>query len=158
MFYTGDKVVYPMYGAGVIEDVEQKDVDGATRSYYVLRLPIGNLKIMVSVTNAESLRIRSVLPSEDLIATLDSVSAAPACAMADNWNQRYKDNMEKIKTGDLFEVGEVFRSLRQRERDRGLSSAEKKMLSTVKQILLSEIILSHNVERPAAESILEKTI
>ena len=157
MFNEGDRVVYPMYGAGVIETLSDQQIDGQTQTYYVLRIPIGNLKIMVAVENAETKGIRSILPSEALIRTIGSVRERPV-VMHENWNQRYKDNMEKIKTGSLSETAEVFRNLRRRERERGLSSAEKKMLTNVKQIILSEIILSHDVERSDAEEILEQAI
>ena len=144
MFSIGDKVVYPLYGAGVIEDIEQKEINGEEQLYYIMRMPIGNLKIMLSVRKAEELGIRQIHGSEELMETICEVRVI---RMSENWNQRYKDNMEKIKTGNLYEVAEVFRTLRERERERGLSSAEKKMLSTVKQIILSEIILSYDVER-----------
>ena len=146
-----------MYGAGIIEELQEKVIDGSGHMYYVMRIPIGNLKIMVSVKNADSAGIRKVMNSRTLISTIDGVKSKPV-AMNPNWNQRYKDNMEKIKSGDMSEVAEVFRNLRQREREKGLSSAEKKMLSTVKQIILSEIILSHGVEKPEAEAILDKVI
>ncbi len=156
MFSEGDKVVYPLYGAAVIEGLEQKIVDGNESSYYVLSMPIGNLKIMVSVKNASKLGIREVLPPDKIISIIDSIKEKPI-QMADNWNQRYNENMEKIKTGNLTEVSEVFRNLRVREREKGLSSVEKKMLSTARQIILSEIILSWNVEKVKAEKILEDT-
>jgi len=157
VFNQGDRVVYPMYGAGVIESLEEQRIDGLDQMYYVLRIPIGNLKIMVAVENAEAKGIRRVLPSVDLLRVIEAVHARPI-VMHENWNQRYKDNMDKIKSGCLDEAAEVFRNLRRRERDRGLSSAEKKMLTNVKQIILSEIILSHGVERGDAESILEQAI
>ena len=156
MFAKGDKVVYPLHGAGIIEDLEEKKIDGTEQSYYVLRIPIGNLKIMVSVKNAEVMGIRKVMKSNELIDAMASVKIKPV-EMNDNWNLRYKENMEKIRTGFVSESAEVFRNLRIRERERGLSSAEKKMLTTVKQIILSEIILSHDIEKPVAEEILEAT-
>ncbi len=157
MFQKGDKVVYPIHGAGIIEGLEQKLIDGQEQSYYILSLPVGNLRISVSVKNAENLGIREVMPSELLIQTISQVQFLPV-KMSENWNQRYKDNIAKIKTGSLLEVCEVFRNLRLRERERSLSSAEKKVLSTAKQIILSEIILSHSVEKVQAEDILEKSI
>ena len=154
LFCEGDKVVYPMYGAGVVEALEEQHIDGQTQVYYVLRIPVGNLRIMVAVENAVTKGIRRVLPAAELLAAIQCVCVRPV-SMSENWNQRYRDNMEKIRSGDLVEAAEVFRNLRRRERDRGLSSAEKKMLTNVKQIILSEIILSHNVERDDAEVILE---
>ena len=157
MYCVGDKVVYPMYGAGIIENLEEKRIDGINQMYYVMRIPVGNLKIMLSVSKAQNAGIRRIMSAAPLLKTIDSVKEKPII-MDTNWNQRYKDNMEKIKTGDISEVAEVFRNLRQREREKGLSSAEKKMLSTVKQIILSEIILSNDVERPEAEEILDGII
>ena len=146
-----------MYGAGIIEDLEDQFIDGHSQQYYVLRIPIGNLKIMVAVESVEDKGIRRIMASDVLLDTIGSVRSRPV-VMNENWNQRYKDNLEKIKTGHLGDTAEVFRNLRNRERERGLSSAEKKMLTNVKQIILSEIILSHEVERLDAEEILENAI
>jgi len=157
MFQKGDKVVYPIHGAGVIEGLEQKSIDGKEQTYYTLSIPIGNLKISVSATNAENLGVREVMSREMLMQTFSKVQYLPV-KMSDNWNQRYKDNMSKIKTGNLLEVCEVFRNLRLREKEKSLSSAEKKVLTQAKQIILSEISLSYSVEKSQAEEILEKTI
>ena len=153
MFCKGDKVVYPMYGAGIIEGLEKREIDGESLEYYVMRIPVGDLKIMVSVMKADTLGIRQVSSSEEVFKIINSISDKPV-SMAENWNQRYKENMEKIKTGQLSEVSEVFRNLLLREKNRGLSSAEKKMLTNAKQIILSEIILSHNIAKPEAENLL----
>jgi CarD family transcriptional regulator len=156
MFDKGDKIVYPLYGAGVIEDLEQKEIDGYSQTYYVLRIPVGNLKIMISANKAESLGIREVYAGDKILDVIASVTDAPI-NMPENWNQRYKENMERIKSGKLAEVSLVFRNLLIRERERGLSTAEKKMMTTAKQIILSELILSRGVERARAEEILAET-
>lgn len=153
VFRKGDKIVYPMYGAGVIEDLEQKEIDGTNQLYYVLRIPVGNLKIMISARKAEGLGIREIYGKDEILSIIKGVTAIPI-EMSENWNQRYKENMEKIKSGKLNEVALVFRNLLLRERARGLSSAEKKMLTTAKQIILSELILSQNIEKGRAEEIL----
>ena len=156
MFNKGDKIVYPLYGAGVIEDLEEKEIDGDTHLYYVLRIPVGNLKIMISASKAKSLGIREIYPKGEIEGIIGSVCSIPI-VMPENWNQRYKENMEKIKSGRLEEVALVFRNLYERERERGLSTAEKKMMTTAKQIILSELILSQDVDKDAAEEILVKT-
>lgn len=153
MFCKGDKIVYPMYGAGIIEDLEQKEIDGNSQWYYVMRIPVGNLKIMISARKAEGLGIREIYGKDEILPIIKSVTAIPI-EMSENWNQRYKDNMEKIKSGKLNEVALVFRNLLLRERARGLSSAEKKMLTTAKQIIVSELILSQNIEKSSAEELL----
>ncbi len=157
MFAKGDKIVYPMYGAGIIEDLEEKEFDGNSQVYYVLRISVGNLKIMVSANKAENLGIRAVCDKEIVLDTIRSIIGLPV-TMSENWNQRYKENMEKIKSGVLSEVALVFRNLLLRERERGLSSAEKKVLTTAKQIIVSEIILSQDVDKSIAEKMLFDTV
>ena len=157
MFAKGDKIVYPMYGAGVIEELEDREIDGDNRVFYVLKIPVGNLKIMISAMNAEQLGIRRIYGKDEMLRIVGSVASRPI-EMPENWNQRYKANMEKIKSGKLSEVALVFRNLLLRERERGLSSAEKKMLTIAKQIILSELILSHDVEKGKAEDILMNII
>jgi CarD family transcriptional regulator len=155
LFSKGDKVVYPVYGAGVIEDLKEQEFDGQSSLYYVMRIPIGNLKITVSASKASDLGLREIMDSVTLDGIFSNVGES-AKVMSDNWSQRYKDNMEKIKSGDVGEVAGVFASLKAREKQKGLSSAEKKMLSSVKQIILSEIILSYGLEKPAAELVLDR--
>jgi len=157
LFVKGDKIVYPMYGAGVIEELEDREIDGDNKVFYVLKIPVGNLKIMIAAMNAEQLGIRRIYGKDEIISIVGSVAARPV-EMPENWNQRYKANMEKIKSGKLSEVALVFRNLLLRERQRGLSSAEKKMLTIAKQIILSELILSHDVEKCKAEDILMNII
>ncbi|MBE6011467.1 CarD family transcriptional regulator [Anaeropeptidivorans aminofermentans] len=153
MFCKGDKVVYPMYGAGVIEDLEEKLIDGVSRIYYIMNIPVGNLKISVSAGNAEVLGLREIYSSNRVMSVLEKVSEIPV-EMPENWNERYKCNLAKIKTGKLIEVVEVYRNLYLREKARGLSSVEKKLLSNAKQIVISEIVLAQNVGKEEAEDIL----
>jgi len=156
MYAIGDKIVYPPYGAGIIDDIEEKEVDGQLLSYYVLHIPVGNLKIMISAAKAESLGVRIIYAKDEMMGVLKSILDEPI-VMADNWNQRYKDNMEHIKSGNLSAVALVYRNLLLRERERGLSTAEKKMMTTAKQVILSELILSQEVEKTEAETILDTT-
>ena len=155
MFKKGDKIVYPLYGAGVIEDLETKDIDGEEQEYYVLRIPVGNLKIMISAEKAEKRGIREVYGKDEMLRVINGVSWEPV-EMPENWNQRYKENMERIKSGRLSEVALVYRNLLAREKERGLSTAEKKMMTTAKQIILSELILSLDIEKEESEEILAK--
>ena len=156
MYQQGDRIVYPLYGAGVIEALEEKEIDGEIQTYYVLHIPVGNLKIMISAAKADSLGVRYVYDKEELGNIIASVLDMPI-DMPDNWNQRYKENMERIKSGNMTEVALVFRNLLLRERERGLSTAEKKMMTTTKQIILSELILSQDIEKHEAEEILDAT-
>jgi len=154
MYQIGEKIVHPLYGAGVIESLEEKDVDGTMQTYYVLQIPVGNLKIMISAAKAGAQGIRGIHHKDDIIGVVSSVLDMEI-DMPDNWNQRYKENMDRIKSGQLAEVSLVYRNLLLRERERGLSTAEKKLMTTAKQIILSELILSKDIERPDAETLLE---
>jgi len=154
MYQSGEKIVHPLYGAGIIENLEEKEVEGVLQTYYVLQIPVGNLKIMISAAKAEAQGIRGIHDSEEIIKIISSIIDTPI-DMPDNWNQRYKENMERIKSGQLSEVSLVFRNLLLRERERGLSTAEKKLMTTAKQIILSELILAKDIDRTDAETLLE---
>ncbi len=157
MYCKGDKIVYPMYGAGVIEDLEHKEIDGNNQTYYVLRIPVGNLKISVSARKAKDLGIRQVYNKDEVMEVISGVKNFPM-EMPDNWNQRYKENLERIKTGKLSEAALVYRNLLMRERTKGLSTVEKKLMTNAKQIILSELILSQNIDKTQAEDLLMTTI
>lgn len=157
MFLEGDKIVYPMYGAGTIEGIEEKNVDGMDEAYYIIRVPNGNLKIRLSVKKADTIGLRGVSGIDQVVKTMESVANNPV-ATTENWNQRYKENMEKIKTGKLYDVAEVVRNLVLREKVRGLSGAEKKMLNNARQIVISEIAYSHDIEKEKAEELLSKSL
>jgi len=154
MYKEGDRIVYPLYGAGTITELETKDIDGELLTYYVLNIPVNNLTIKISAQKAEELGVRNTLAQEDIMTELASIASADI-DMPDNWNIRYKENMQRIKTGALSQVAIVYRSLLFRERERGLSTAEKKMMTTAKQIILSELILSLDIDKLEAENILK---
>ena len=154
MYQVGERIVHPLYGAGVIENLEEKEVEGILQTYYVLQIPVGNLKIMISAAKAEAQGIRGIHSKDEIIQVISSISDTEV-DMPDNWNQRYKENMERIKSGQLSEVSLVYRNLMLRERERGLSTAEKKLMTTAKQIILSELILSRDIERTESETLLE---
>lgn len=156
MFNVGDKVVYPMHGAGVIEAVEEKEVLGQWRKYYILRMPLGDMKVMVPVDNVDEVGLRSVIRSAEIPKVLKvlkegSVEYAPI----NSWNRRYRANMDKMKSGDIFEVARVVRSLSVREREKGLSTGERRMLETARHILISELVLAKGGKKEEVESWLE---
>ena len=156
MFQKGDRIVCPLHGAGEIESLEVKEIDGEIQTYYNLTIPVGNLKLLISAAKTKSQNVRAIHAKGEIIDILRS-SLVMDAKMPENWNKRYKDNLERIKTGDLAVVGMVYNSLLLRERDKGLSTSEKKMLTTTKQIILSELMLSLDSGRTDAERILEDT-
>lgn len=154
MFKIGDKVVYPMHGAGVIEAIEEKEVLGEKRQYYILRLPVGDMKVMIPITNGGGVGLRGVIDTEG-VQRVFHILRDQSSAMSPNWNRRYRANLEKIKSGNIFEVAEVVRNLIKRDREKGLSSGERKMLENARQILISELVLATELEEDKAQSLLD---
>ena len=154
MFNIGDKVVYPMHGAGVIESIEEKEISGARLRYYIIKLPMGEMKAMVPLNKVDEVGLRQVIDEEEVFKVLE-VLKADTSTMPLNWNHRYRANLEKIKSGSIYEVAEVVRNLAFRDRQKGLSTGEKKMLENARRILLSELVLAKNVTENKMTEILE---
>lgn len=144
MFKIGDKIVYPMHGAGVIESIEEKEILGRTQKYYVLKMPIGDMKVMIPTHSVSDIGVREVINEAEVDKVFDILKDGSINVNA-NWNKRYRENMFKIKSGNIYEVADVVRTLMIRDRDKGLSTGERKMLNSAKQILLSELILAKGV-------------
>jgi CarD family transcriptional regulator len=157
MFRIGDKVVYPMHGAGIIEGVEEKEILGEKRKYFILRLPLKNMKVMLPVDNVETIGLREII-QDDAIDEVFSVLREEGVELQQNWNRRYRNNMEKVKSGDIFEVAMVVRDLIHMEREKGLSTGERKMLNNTKQILISEIVLVMEQDEKAIEKMIETSV
>ena len=139
-----------MYGAGVVDSVVQKTVEGVVRDYYILKLPNRSMVVMVPTENCEEIGVRPVVNQEQADKVLAAIPDIQV-EMTANWNHRYRENMERMKSGDLFEVARVIKGLTIRDQDRGLSTGERKMLHSAKQILISEIVLSKSVSYESAE-------
>jgi len=157
MFNIGDKIVYPMHGAGVIESIEEKEILGNKQNYYIVRIPVGDMKVMIPTESIDDIGIREVIDEEKANEVLDVLRQRTACE-AINWNKRYRENMLKIKSGDIFEVAEVVKSLMIRDKEKGLSTGEKKMLNNARQILISELVLVKNATPQEIENIIESNI
>jgi len=141
MYKIGDSVVYPMHGAGVIEDIENKEVLGKRQSYYVMRMPIGDMKVMIPMENAAQIGMRDVICKSEAQKVMQAFRTTETDVIQ-NWSKRFRDNMVRIKSGDVFEVAAVVKSLMLRDRQKGLSTGERKMLANAKQILISEIVVA----------------
>lgn len=156
MFNVGDKIVYPMHGAGTIDAIEEKNILGETQSYYILKMP-GEVKVMVPTAKAEQIGVRSVIDksaAEEVLNILDKDETE----MAMNWNKRYRDNMEKMKSGDIYEIADVVRNLAFKQKEKGISTGEKKMLSNARQILVSELVLAEHATQEEVEAIVDNKI
>ena len=157
MFSLGDKIVHPVQGAGVIEQIEEKKILGQTKQYYVLRLPCSDLNVMIPVDAQLSVGIRPIIAKEEVGKVLDVLRAC-STVMDSNWNRRNRENLDMLKTGDILKVAEVVRNLMRVDRDKGLSAGEKKMLVNAKQILVSEIILSCEISEDEAVKMVEDAV
>lgn len=147
MFSIGDKVVYPMHGAGTIESIEEKEMFGNTSEYYIIKMPIGDMKLMVPTDSAKDIGVREVSKvgaTPGVFAILEKPKSE--YVYENNWSRRYRTNVEKIKSGDILEVADVVRDLSHRHMERGLSTAEKKMLTSAKEILISELMLTQGLD------------
>lgn len=141
MYSIGDKIVHPMHGAGTIESITAQTVNGTTLEYYILKLPANNMTIMVPVSTCDKIGIRSVM-SRERADTLFSLFSTIDIDLDTNWNKRYRENIARIKSGDLEEVIRVIKSLTYRDYKTGLSTGERKILHSAKQIILSELVLA----------------
>lgn len=157
MFNIGDKVVYPMHGAGVIESIEEREILGERRKYYIMKMPIGDMKVMIPLDQMEDIGIRKVIDPEEVENVLEVLSS-DLTKMHQNWNHRYRANMDMLKSGDIYEIAEVVRNLTLMDKEKGLSTGERKMLSNARQILISEIVLVAEISEEEASSLVETVI
>ena len=150
MFRQGDKIVHPMHGAGIVENIVEQKVNGVTREYYVLKLPVRSMVVMIPVDNCGEIGVRPVIDSQQADRVLEQLSGIEV-EFDSNWNRRYRENMERLKSGDLLQVARVIKGLMQRDGERGLSTGERKMLHSAKEILISEIVLAQSVSYEEVE-------
>ena len=156
MFNVGDKIVYPMHGAGTIDAIEEKDILGEKQNYYIIKMP-GEVKVMVPISKASDIGVRSVIDKAEAGKVLE-VLEANETETSNNWNKRYKENMEKMKSGSIYEVADVVRNLSYKQKEKGLSTGEKKMLNNAKQILVSELVLAEHASENEVENLVENKI
>jgi CarD family transcriptional regulator len=155
LYNVGDHVVYPMHGAGVIVAIEEREVLGERQKYYIMQLPIGDMKVMIPMNAVDDLGLRQVIGPEE-VERVYQVLQGEETAMSSNWNRRYRANMEKIKSGDIYDVAEVVRNLTIRDIEKGLSTGERKMLDTARQILVSELVIAQNSTREEVEEAIQE--
>ena len=157
MFRKGDKVIYPHHGAAVIEDLTMREFQGEKKQYLVLRLAHGDLTLMVPVDSTEEVGIRGVVSKREVKKVMD-VLREDESGQPTNWSRRYKTNIEKIRSGDVYQVAEVVRNLAIRESEKGLSAGEKRMLVKARQILVSELVFAVGVGEDKAEGMIDKVL
>ena len=157
MYQIGDRILYPMHGAGIIREIEKREILGSVKEYYILHVPCGDMKVMIPVDNCDAIGVRPIV-SEDEVRTAIEILKQDSTQMTGNWNKRYRENMEKIKTGNIELVAGIVRNLTRIDRENRLSAGEKKMLSNVRKILQSEIMLVCDVDEKEARQMIEDAI
>lgn len=157
MFKVGDKIAHPMHGAGVIDSIVQKKVNGVVREYYFLKLPADGMLVMIPTENSDEIGVRPVVKTAEADAVISAIPGIEV-DMTQNWNRRYRENMLRLKSGDLIEVARVVKGLMLRDVDRGLSTGERKMLHSAKRILISEIVLSQSTSYEEVEARINRAL
>ena len=143
MFQVGDKIVHPMHGAGVIDSIVQKKVNGVVRDYYILKLPVGGMLVMIPTANSEEIGVRPVIKGEEADKVIAAIPGIQVEKVS-NWNRRYRENMLRLKSGNLLEVARVVKGLMLRDGERGLPTGERKRLESGKRVQISGIVLSQD--------------
>lgn len=151
MLAIGDKVVYPMHGAGVIDSIETRDVMGEEKLYYVLKLPMGKMTVMIPVDNTEGIGLREISSPEQVEQVREVLKSKPSRAPG-SWNKRFHANVELLKTGNILEVAAVARNLILQDRRKRISSGERRLLEQAKQIIISELVFALNLTPEETEN------
>ena len=157
MYRTGDKILYPMHGAGIIRQIKKCEILGEVKEYYIMRVPCGDMEVMIPVDSSDDIGVRPVGTKEEIDEAI-SVLGLDSTEMNKNWNKRYRENTEKIKTGNINMVAEIVRNLTRIDRENKLSAGEKKMLSNTRKILQSEIMLVLDISEEEALDLIEGAI
>ena len=156
-FKKGDTVIYPQHGACLVQGTKKITNFGETQDYLILRTVINEMTLSVPVAKAEEVGVRPPVSADEL-EDLVSVLSKPDPRVPSNWSRRFKNNMEKLHSGDPYQVAEVLRNLSIREREKGLSAGEKRMVTKARQILISELSCSTGGTEDEAEAMIEKVL
>ena len=157
MYKIGDRIAHPLHGAGTISAIESRRINGINRDYYMMHIPVGDMTVMIPTETCTIIGIRPVIDGARAAVILSSI---PDIEISDNtnWNKRYRENMVRIKSGDLLEVAAVIKSLIYRDNERGLSTGERKMLHSAKQIFISELVIAMGIAYEEAGNLLFSAI
>ena len=146
MFQIGDKAVYPGHGVGVIESIETKQISGKELMFYILRITDNGMTIMIPRDNADAVGLRGVIRKLEIPKVLQILKARDVEIDTQTWNRRYREYMEKINTGSIFEIAEVIRDLHLLKTEKELSFGERKILDMAKSLLIKELAIVRNVK------------
>ncbi len=155
MFNVGQMAVYPAHGVGVIESIQEKEVGGQPHSFYIMRLLDNDMIIMIPTNNAKNIGLRKVIDTKSVLDIYEILRTRPTRINTTTWNRRYRDYMDKIKTGSPLRVAEVLRDLTLLKLEKELSFGERKMLDTAKNLLVKELSLVNNMKEEEIEAQLQ---
>lgn len=155
---VGDQVVYPHHGVATVQKIERKEVLGEKKKYLVLKLDQGDLTLMVPADAVEEVGIRDLIGQTEVRKVLKVLGLGKVTDHADNWSRRYKANQELLRSGDVKSVAEVVRNLSIRDRNKGLSTGEKRMYNRAREILMGELAVAMSVDIEKAEVVLEEAL
>ncbi len=155
MFNVGDLAVYPAHGVGSIEKIETQEISGCEQDFYVMRILDNDMLIMIPTNNVSNVGLRDIICEEEVAELYSILKKRDVIIDNQTWNRRYRDYMEKIKSGSVFEVAEVYRDLLIIKIDKDLSFGERKMLDTARNLLVKEISLAKNVDEEEVEKELD---
>jgi len=155
-FNVGDKAVYPAQGVAEVVGIDQKEISGKIQKFYVLRVLDSDMRILVPVDKAEQVGLREVVQEDQIREVYDILKEKELHIDKQTWNRRYRGFMEKIKTGSLFEVAEVFRDLYRLKTTKTLSFGERRTLDTAKNLIVKELSVAKNTTEVKVEKELEK--
>jgi CarD family transcriptional regulator len=158
MFNKGDLAVYPAHGVGMIESIEDKEISGNNHKFYIMRILDNNMIIMIPTNNANSVGLRGIIDAKAVAKIYEILSTRERVVEHQTWNRRYRDYMEKIKTGSLFQVAEVLRDLTLLKMDKDLSFGERKMLDTAKNLLIKELSIAKNKDEFEIEADIQQLL
>jgi CarD family transcriptional regulator len=152
MFSIGDLAVYPAHGVGKIESIESKSIGGQRQDFYIIRILENDMKIMIPIRNAEAVGLRQLIDSNEIPMVYDILRSREVSVNGGTWNRRYREYMEKIKTGSIYELAQVLRDLTVLKGDKELSFGERKMLDTARSLLLKEISIVREMSEVDVET------
>lgn len=154
MFKVGDTVVYPAHGVSEVEAIETREISGNKISFFILKVLDTQMTVMVPVTNVKNVGIRKPIDKKGIEKVLDILKERSVSIDNQTWNRRYREYMEKIKSGSAFEIAEVLRDLNILKRGKELSFGERKMYDTASNLLVSEIAISKSLDKADVEKML----
>ncbi|RLF31301.1 MAG: CarD family transcriptional regulator [Thermoplasmata archaeon] len=144
MFKVGDKAVYPAHGVGVIESIESREISGDKHTFYILRILENNMTIMIPTKKAGDVGLREIISIDEIPRVYEILKERDVMPENQAWNRRYREYMEKIKTGSVFEIAEVLRNLFLLKLDKDLSFGERRIMDTARSLLVKEISAANN--------------